>query len=67
MQLLALGVIVIVALTGIVPAFTAENAGISPVPLLVSPMAGLLLVQENVVPAPVGLVTGVTGTDIPLQ
>ena len=59
--------IVIIALVGLVPAFTAENAGISPVPLLASPIAGLLLVQENVVPAPVGPITGVTGTDIPLQ
>ena len=45
------GVTVIVAVTGVVPVFTALNEGIFPVPDAPSPIAVLLFVQLNVVPA----------------
>jgi hypothetical protein len=45
------GVIVIVAVIGVEPAFTAVKAGILPVPEAAKPIDALLLVQLNVVPA----------------
>jgi hypothetical protein len=44
------GVIVIVAVIGVVVALVATNEGMSPDPLSASPMAGLSFVQVNVVP-----------------
>lgn len=52
---------------GAVPALVAEKAGIFPVPLAARPMDVLLLVQVNVVPAPTGLETTVTGTPMALH
>ena len=45
------GVTIKVAVTGVVPVFTAIKAGIFPVSLAGSPMPGILLVQVYVVPA----------------
>lgn len=45
------GVTVIVATTGVVPAFVAVNAAILPVPLAAKPMLGVLFVQLKVAPA----------------
>lgn len=45
------GVTVMVATSGVVPGFCAANEGMSPVPLAAKPMAGVLLVQLNTVPA----------------
>lgn len=45
------GVTVIVAVTGIVPVFTAANDGMLPEPLAAKPMLVLLFVQLNTVPA----------------
>ena len=50
MQLLAVGVIVIVAVIGAVVVLVAVNADTFPVPLAASPMAVLLLVQAKVDP-----------------
>jgi hypothetical protein len=47
----AVGVTVIVAVTGAVPVLVAVNAAILPVPLAARPMLVLLFVQLNVVPA----------------
>jgi hypothetical protein len=44
-QPFAVGVTVIVATTGVVPALIAVNEGISPVPLAASPIDGVLFVQ----------------------
>ena len=43
--LMKVGVTVIVAVTGVVPLFTAVKEGILPVPLAARPIAGVLLVQ----------------------
>ena len=51
MQPLAVGVIVIVAVIGAVVAFVAVNDGTLIEPLAASPMAMLLFVHVNVVPA----------------
>jgi hypothetical protein len=48
---LAVGVTVIVAVTGVVPVLIALKDGMLPVPLAASPMDGLLLVQSKLVPA----------------
>ena len=56
-----------VAVMGSVPGLVAVNAGMFPVPIPARPMAGLLLLQENVVPAPTGLVTEVMGAPTVLQ
>lgn len=66
-QALAVGVIVMEALIGEIPALEAVKAGIFPVPLAARPINVLLLVQEKVVPAPTGLLTGVIGAPIVLQ
>ena len=50
-QPLAIGVTVIVATTGNAQGLVATNDGIFPDPLAPSPIAGLLLDQEKVVPA----------------
>ena len=47
----ALGVIVTVATTIVVPALVAVKDGILPVPLAASPMDGVLLTHAKVVPA----------------
>ena len=65
-QLLALGVTVIVATTGVVPELVAVNDGILPVPLAASPIEGALFVQENVVPA-IGPESGIGTVVAPLQ
>jgi len=40
-----MGVVVIVAVTGLPPVFTAVKEGILPVPLAAKPMPGVLLTQ----------------------
>jgi hypothetical protein len=65
-QPLAVGVIVIVALMDDVVALVAENDGMSPDPLAARPIAVLLFVHVNVVPA-TGPVKVVVGTVAPLQ
>lgn len=50
-QPLAVGVTVIVLVTGLFVIFVAVNCGMLPVPLATRPIAGLLFVQEKVVPA----------------
>lgn len=54
-QLLAVGVTVIVATTGVAPEFTVENAEIFPVPLAPKPIEVVELVQLYWVPETVGL------------
>jgi hypothetical protein len=49
-QLLAVGVTVIVATTGVVPVFVAVNDGKLPVPEAANPIVRSLVVQEYVVP-----------------
>ena len=66
-QLLAVGVMVIAALTGVVPGLAVVNAGTLPVPPAPRPMIVLLLLHSNVVPAPTGLERGVAGAETPLQ
>ena len=62
----AIGVTVIVAVAGVVPALVAVNAFILPEPLAGRPIAGLLLVQLKVVPPTVPVkFTG--DVDVPLQ
>jgi hypothetical protein len=46
----AVGVIVIVAITIVVPALVAVKDGIFPVPLAASPMDGVVLTHAKVVP-----------------
>jgi hypothetical protein len=66
-QLLAVGVIVIVAVMGALVALIAVKDGtLFPEPLAANPMPGLLLAQVNVVPE-TGPVSGVAGTASPLQ
>ena len=50
-QLLAVGVTMMVAVTGAIPALTAVNDAILPVPVAANPMLVVLLVQLYVVPA----------------
>ena len=50
-QPLAVGVIVIVDVTGAVPVLVAVNAPMLPLPLAAKPMLASLFVQANVVPA----------------
>ena len=50
-QVLAVGVTVMVAVTGTVPVFTALNEAIFPLPLAAKPMEGALFVQAKDVPA----------------
>jgi hypothetical protein len=50
-QPFALGVIVTVATTIVMPALVAVKDGILPVPLAASPMEGVLLTHAKVVPA----------------
>lgn len=47
----AVGVTVMVAITGDVPVFEAVKDGMDPVPLPAKPIDGVLLVQTKVVPA----------------
>jgi len=49
--MVAVGVTVIVAVKGDVPAFVAIKDGISPVPLAANPIDVLLFAQLNTVPA----------------
>ena len=65
-QLFAVGVIVIVAVIGAVVALVAVKDGTLPEPLAARPMAMLLFVQANVVPA-TGPDKVVTGAVTPLQ
>jgi hypothetical protein len=65
-QPLAVGVTVIVAITGVVPALVAVNDGILPVPLAASPIVGSLFVQAKVAPAS-GLVNAIAVVVAPLQ
>jgi hypothetical protein len=65
-QLFAVGVTVIVAVIGVIPALVAVNEGTFPFPLAASPMAVLLLVQAKVAPA-ILLENEVAGTVAPLQ
>ena len=65
-QLLAVGVIVIVAVIGAVVALVAEKEGTLPEPLAARPTAGLLFVHVNVVPE-TGPDKVVAGAVTPLQ
>ena len=49
------GVTVTVAVTGVVPLFTAANGAIFPVPFAGRPIDGVLLVQLKPLPVPVKL------------
>jgi hypothetical protein len=62
----ALGVTVIVAMTGALLEFVAVKEGIFPFPLAASPIAGLLFVQAKVVPA-TGLPKLIAAVVAPLQ
>lgn len=62
----AKGVIVIVAVTGVVPGLTAVKDGTLPLPDAVSPIEVLLLVHVNVVPF-TGLVRAIIVLALPLQ
>jgi len=53
------GVAVIVAVTGLVPAFTAVNEAILPLPLAASPTPGVSLVQVKRLAVPVKLTAAV--------
>ena len=59
-QLLAVGVTVIVATTGVAPVFTAGNAEMFPVPLAPKPIEVVELVQLYWVPETVGLLKKLT-------
>ena len=63
---LAVGVTVMVAVTGELVVLVAVNVGSEPAPDAASPMAVLLLVQANVVP-PIGLVKEISEVVAPLQ
>jgi hypothetical protein len=65
-QPLAVGVIVIVEVIGDVDGFIVANEGISPEPFAASPMAVLLFVHVNVVPA-MGPDNVVNGATVPVQ
>ena len=65
-QPLAVGVTVIVAVIGAVPALVAVKAGVLPVPLAARPIAALELVHAKVVPA-TPLVKLLAATAPPLQ
>lgn len=52
-------VVVIVAVTGLVPVFIALNEAILPVPLAAKPMPGALFTQLYVFPVPVKLIAAV--------
>lgn len=60
------GVIVTVAVTGVVVGFVAVKAAILPVPFATRPMDGVLLVQLNVVP-PTGPVKFTGAVNVPLH
>lgn len=62
----AVGVTVMVAITGAVPGFVAVNEGITPVPVADKPMDGALLVHAKVVPA-TGLPKVIEVVNVPLQ
>lgn len=63
---LAVGVTVIVAITGVVPVFVAGKEGIFPVPLAARPIDGVSLVHAKVEPA-TGLTMVIAGVVAPLQ
>ena len=65
-QPLALGVTVIVAVTGSAELFVAENEGVFPVPLATRPIEGVEFVQVKVVPGVV-LVNAEAATVVALQ
>ena len=65
-QPLAVGVIVIVDVTGAVPVLVAVNVAISPLPLAAKPMLASEFVQANVVPA-TGLVKVTAAVADPLH
>ena len=65
-QPLALGVIVIVDVTGAVPALVAVNVAISPLPFAAKPMLASEFVHPKVVPA-TGLVKLTAVVDVPLH
>ena len=54
-QVLAVGVNITVELMAVDPGLVAVKDGMSPVPLVPKPIAGLLLVQVYVVPVTVGV------------
>jgi hypothetical protein len=62
----AVGVIVIVAITFVVPAFVAVKDGMFPVPLAASPMDGVLLTHAKVEPD-TGPEMGIADVVAPLQ
>jgi hypothetical protein len=63
---LAIGVIVIVATTFVMPALAAVKEGILPVPLAARPMDRVLLVHAKVV-LPTGPEMGIAAVVAPLQ
>jgi hypothetical protein len=65
-QLLATGVMVIIAEMGAELLFAAVNASKFPLPFDPKPIPGLLFVQVKVVPV-TGPVNGTSGTDTPAQ
>ena len=65
-QPFAVGVIVIVDVTGAVPALVAVNVAMSPLPLAARPMLASEFVQANVVPA-TGLVILTAAVVAPLH
>lgn len=65
-QLFAVGVTVIVAMTGAAPVLVAVNEAMFPVPVAASPIVALLLVQVKVVPA-TGLPKVIAAAVAPLQ
>jgi hypothetical protein len=65
-QLLAEGVIVIVAVMLVVPALVAVKEGIFPVPFAANPIPGVSFTQEKVVPE-TGPVKNIIAVVLPLQ
>ena len=66
MQPFAVGVTVMVAISGAVPEFVAVKDGVFPVPLAANPIDGVLFVHSKVVPA-TGLLKVTAAVDAPLQ
>ena len=64
---LAAGIMEMSAIKGAIPGLVALKTGMFPVPLGASPLAGMLLVHEKVVPGPTGLETGISVVITPLQ
>lgn len=66
MQPFAVGVTVMVAISGAVPEFVAAKVGVFPVPVEAKPIDGVLFVHAKVVPA-TGLLKVTADAVAPLQ